>query len=219
MKCFYRWDDCSNHRTGSPLRTMTIQLDEYLALFRVVRNEWKEIELKLTATARQLANTDQLVSLTLLVTFFSQGSYLCLAKIGSRLVLRAWLELRQAAVSAGITFWLELNGAMAAATVPATGPHNLASAAADADPSLPGGSGSGGGSSDWKEMEIPFLVLVAMANCEDFWNDMYRKLASNCSSSSSLSGSSGSCKRTHSSSGGSRKGSVAGRGSRCGSPV
>ncbi len=189
-------------------------------LLRVVRNKWKEIELKLTATGRQLANTDQLVPLAPLVTFFGQGSCLCLAKIGSRLVLRARLESRQAAVSAGITVWLELNAAAEAIVVPAIGLHSLASAGADVDPSLPGGSSSSGGSGDWKEMEIPFPVLVAMANCEDFWNDMYRKLASNHSlSSPSSSGSIGSRKRMHGSSGGSRKGSVAGGGSRGGSPV
>jgi len=136
-----------------------------LALLRVVRTEWKDIELKLMATARQLAHTDQLVPLAPLVTFFGQGYCSCLAKIGSWLVLRARLESRQAAVSAGITVWLELNTvASVSATFSATGPHNLASAGADADPSLPGGGcGSGGSSSDWKEMEIPFPVLVAMA--------------------------------------------------------
>ncbi len=54
---FNCWDNCSNRLSGSPLCTMTIRLDEYLALHLVVRNEWKEIVLKVTATARQLANT------------------------------------------------------------------------------------------------------------------------------------------------------------------
>jgi hypothetical protein len=192
---------------------MTIRLDKYLALLGIVRNEWKEIVLKLTATTRQLANTGQLVPLAPLVTFFGPGSCSCLAKIGSRLMLQAWLELLQAAVLAGITIWLQLNAVAAAAAVPATGPHNLASAGADRDPSLPGGSGN------WKEMEIPFPVFVAMANCEEFWNDMYRKFASNHSSSSLSSGSSDSCKRMYGSSGGCQKGSVAIGGSRGGSPV
>jgi len=90
-------------------KTLRIRLGEYLALLKLVREEQKTLEARLSATARQLNDQDQPVPYhPPLVSFCGVGTGTFRSDVGNRLFFFAHLESRQAAIAAGIQTRLEL---------------------------------------------------------------------------------------------------------------